>query len=160
MNKNNELMTSVGYDILVSELKDLKTNQRPKIVEEIDIARSHGDLKENAEYHAAKEKQSFIDGRISELSALLTKAKIVDPSKLDHSRICFGSTVKIINLDTQKITTYTLSGILESNPDENIIYYNTPIGTQLINKKVGDIAEINLPTGLNELEILDISYKA
>ena len=158
MNEANELMTQQGYDNLVEEIKDLRNNQRIKIVEEIEIARSHGDLKENAEYHAAKEKQSFIDTRIAEVSSVIAKAKIIDPATLEHTRVSFGSTVELLNLDTDKKVTYKIAGMNESNPDENIIYYNSPLAKQLLNKECGEEVEITLPSGINEFEILNIKY--
>ena len=157
---NKEPMTEYGYNKLRAELKDLQEVQRPHIVKEIDIARSHGDLKENAEYHAAKEKQAFIESRITELSTMLANAQIIDPSKLEHKKVSFGSTIKILNLDTDKELTYTIVGALESTPQKGLISSSSPIAKSLIGKEVGEEVTIKLPSGESDFEILEIGYKA
>ncbi len=154
-----ELMTDYGYIKTTTELKDLKENQKPAIIKEVDIARSHGDLKENAEYHAAKEKQAFIVSKISELSDLISRAEVIDPSSLEHLVVSFGSTVKVVDLDTDREITYTLVGSIESDADNNLISYNSPLAKSLLGKKVGD--EIEFIIGNNEkyFEILEVSFK-
>lgn len=154
-----EPITQYGYEKLCAELKDLKENQRPNIVKEIDIARGHGDLKENAEYHAAKEKQLFIEARINDLSLLLANAQIIDPSVLNHDKVSFGSSVKILNLDSEKTFSYTIVGSIESDPSKGLISFGSPIAKSLIGKSVGDEVSIVLPNGENDFEILEIYYK-
>lgn len=154
-----EPITQYGYEKLTSELKNLKEVERPNIVKEIDIARSHGDLKENAEYHAAKEKQLFIEARINELSLMLANAQVIDPASLEHQKVSFGSTVKILNLDNDKTFSYTIVGSIESDPSKGLISFGSPIAKSLIGKSVGDEVSITLPSGETDFEILEISYQ-
>lgn len=152
-------MTNYGYELLCEELKQLKEVERPNIIKEIDIARSYGDLKENAEYHAAKDKQLFIEARIAELSKMLANAQVIDPSTLPHSKVSFGSTVKILNLETDREVVYTIVGGIESDPARGLISFGSPIARSLLGKEEGDEVTIRLPSGESDFEILEVGYK-
>ncbi|CRF45087.1 transcription elongation factor GreA [Helicobacter heilmannii] len=154
-----EPMSAYGYEKICAELKKLKEIERPQIVKEIDRAREHGDLKENAEYHAAKEKQTFIEARINDLSRILANAQVIDPATLSHQRVSFGSTVKVLNLDNDKEFCYTIVGSMESDPTRGLISFGSPIAKSLMGKSKGDEVTVVLPSGESEFEILDIYYK-
>ncbi len=155
-----EPMTSEGYDKLTTELSDLKLVHRPKIIIAIEEARQLGDLKENAEYHAAKEDQANINKKIAEMEDMVTKAVVIDPSTLAHNKVSFGSTVTIIDVKTEEEITYTLGSFLDSNPDKGIISFNSPLAKQLLGKEEGDEFIARLPGGNKEFEVENITYKA
>lgn len=154
-----EPMTEYGYKKLCEELKNLKDVERPYIVKEIDTARSHGDLKENAEYHAAREKQAFIESRIAKLSSVLANVQIINPSTYAHNSVSFGSTIILLNIDNDTKMKYTIVGSYESNPEKGYISFHSPIAKSVLGKKVGDEVTIKLPKGENDFEILDIVYE-
>ncbi|MCI5968955.1 transcription elongation factor GreA [Helicobacter sp.] len=152
-------MTEYGYNKLIAELKNLKEIERPKNILEIDTAREHGDLKENAEYHAARERQLFLDARINELTQLVAEARVIDPTTLSHDKVSFGSTITLEDLDTEESCTYTIVGATESNPSKGLISYHSPLAKQLLGKVVGDEVGVILPKGRVDYAILDITYK-
>ena len=128
-------------------LKNLKEVERPHIVKEIDIARAHGDLKENAEYHAAREKQAFIEARIADLSQILANVQIIDPSSYEHKSVNFGSTIILQDLESEKKFQYTIVGSYESDPEKGYISFHSPIAKSVIGKNKGDEVSIKLPRG-------------
>ena len=151
-------MTAGGLAKLKSELENLKNSERPDIIKAIAEAREHGDLSENAEYHAAREKQSFIEGRISELENKISRAEVIDISSLDNSKITFGATVKITDLSNNKAHTYTIVGADESDIEKNLISISAPLGRAMINKTINDVIEVTTPGGVKEYLINSIKY--
>ena len=154
-----EPMTMYGYEKLQAEVKDLKVVKRPQVVKDIEDALEHGDLKENAEYHAAKEMQKNIDNRLAELAEVLGNSQIVDPSELEHARISFGSTIVMTDMDTDEELTYTIVGGSESNPDMGLISFGSPLAKQLLGKEEGDEVKVRLPGGEKEYEIDEVKYQ-
>jgi transcription elongation factor GreA len=152
-------MTVEGHRRLKEELEHLKKVERPAVVEEIETARAHGDLRENAEYHAAKEKQGFVEGRIREVEAKLANTEIIDPKKLSGDRVVFGATVTIYNFDTDEESTYQIVGDDEADIQENKISYKSPIARALIAKEVADEVKIETPGGVRHVEIVDVSFE-
>jgi len=154
-----EPITKLGLEKLKDELKDLKENKRPIIVSAISEARSHGDLKENAEYHAAKEQQSLNEGRIQEIEDLIARANVIDVTKLSNDgKVIFGSTVFLQNLDTNEHINYKIVGKDEADLKLKLIYFQSPIGKGLIGKNKKDLVEIKTPSGLKNFEIIDVKY--
>jgi len=152
-------LTVVGADKLREELKELKNVVRPRIVAAISEARAHGDLKENAEYHAAKEQQSFTEGRIADIEGKLSNAQIIDVTTIDAGgKVIFGSTVEIENIDTEEVVTYQIVGVDEADIKESRISVSSPIARALIGKEVEDVVTVNTPSGKKEYEILSIQY--
>ena len=159
MSMEKEPITVSGLKNLKSELENLKNVQRPKIVEAIAEARSHGDLKENAEYHAAKEQQALIESRVITINDLIARANIIDVTKIENNgKVIFGSTVKVKDLETDKIISYRLVGQEEADIKKNLIFFKSPIGKSLIGKNKGDMVIVNTPSGEKNLEILDVEY--
>jgi len=151
-------MTIQGYDKLKDELKQLISIDRPAVVRAISTAREHGDLKENAEYHAAKEQQGFIEGRIQELNTKLALANVIDITKLSGDKIVFGATVTFVEVDSDEEKNYQLVGDYESDIEQNKISIFSPIARALIGKSVGDTLAIPVPKGKIEVEILGIDF--
>ncbi|MCH7542474.1 MAG: transcription elongation factor GreA [Proteobacteria bacterium] len=152
-------MTSGGYERLVDELKHLKTVKRPQVIRAIAEAREHGDLSENAEYHAARDRQGFIEGRLAELEDKLSRAEVIDVSSLKGSVVRFGATVRIIDEDTDEKTTYQIVGADEADIDSGLLSVISPLGRALIGKKKGDEAEVSTPGGHRFYEIVSVRYK-
>jgi len=153
-------ITLLGSDDLKDELNQLKYTARPEVVAAIAEARAHGDLKENAEYHAAKEQQSFIEGRIQELEGVLSNAQIIDPTTLPKDgRVVFGVTVELLNIDNDDEVTYQIVGDYESDIKKNRISISSPIARALIGKEIDDIAVVKAPSGDIEYEIVAIKYE-
>jgi transcription elongation factor GreA len=152
-------ITVAGAERLRAELHELKTVQRPRIVTAIAEARSHGDLSENAEYHAAKERQGFIEGRISELEGKLGNAQIIDPATIEADGRCvFGATVELEEAKSGETVTYQIVGDDEADIKQGKISISSPIARALIGKSAGDVAEVRAPGGVREYEILDVKY--
>jgi len=152
-------MTKKGYEALEKELKKLKSEDRPTVIQAIATAREHGDLKENAEYHAAREQQSFIEGRIQELEAVTSKAQIIDISALNGDTVKFGARVLIVDENTDIEVTYQIVGHYEANADEGKLSVQAPVSRALIGKAVGDSVEVHTPQGKRSYEILEVSFQ-
>ena len=152
-------MTAEGLKKLRQELDNLKNSERPNVIKAIAEAREHGDLSENAEYHAARERQSFIEGRIAELENKITRAEVIDTSKLDNSKVTFGATVVLTDLETEKKNTYKIVGADEADIEKNLISVSAPLCKAMINKRVEDVFEVQTPKGIKEYQISSINFK-
>ena len=152
-------MTREGFDKLKSELDELKQKQRPQVIKAISDAREHGDLSENAEYHAAREKQSFIEGKISELENKVSRAEIIDPKTISSSSVTFGATVQIIDLENGKQQEYKIVGVDESDIEKKLISINAPICKAMLNKSIEDVFLVDTPNGSKEYQIKKIYFK-
>ncbi|MDQ7075377.1 MAG: transcription elongation factor GreA [Gammaproteobacteria bacterium] len=153
-------LTLRGAEKLREELRILKTVERPKVIEAIAEARAHGDLKENAEYHAAREQQSFIEGRIKEIDGKLSNAQVIDITNIDaHGRVIFGATVDLLNVETDEEVTYQIVGEDEADIKQGMISVNSPIARALISKEEGDVADVRAPGGNIEYEIIEVKYR-
>jgi len=154
-----EPITVNGLKNLKSELDNLKNIQRPKIVEAIAEARSHGDLKENAEYHAAKEQQALIESRVIAINDLIARTNVIDVTKIENvGKVIFGSTVKVQDLETNKKITYRLVGQDEANIKKNLIFFKSPIGKALIGKNQREVVTVTTPSGERNFEVLGVEY--
>ncbi len=156
---DKEPITVQGLEKLKEELVFLKEKKRPEIVAAIAEARSHGDLKENAEYHAAKEQQAHTEGRIEEINDIIARANVIDVTKLTNDgKVIFGSSVFLINLDTSEKINYKIVGKDEADIKKKLIYFKSPMGKGLISKSKGDLVEIQTPAGSKNFEIKDVKY--
>lgn len=157
--EGREPITLEGHKALQEELKRLKITERPRVIEAIATARDHGDLSENAEYDAAKEKQAFVEGRIKEIDSKLACCEIIDISKLSGDKVVFGATVTICDVDADKEVTYKIVGLDEADVSAGRISVQSPIARGLIGKSVGDEVSITTPSGSKEYEIEDVTFK-
>jgi len=154
-----EPITATGLEVLKDELIFLKEKKRPKIVAAISEARSHGDLKENAEYHAAKEEQSHNEGRIAQINDIIARANVIDVTKINNDgKVIFGSTIDLENLDTGEKISYKIVGKDEADLQKKLIFFKSPIGRGLIGKNKNDLVEIKTPAGVKNFEIKDVKY--
>ena len=151
-------ITPEGAVRLREELINLKSVQRPAVIQAIAVAREHGDLSENAEYHAARDKQSFIEGRIKDIENKLALAEVIDPSKLAGNRVAFGATVKLSNTDTGEEVTYRILGADESDLAKGSISITSPLARSLLGKEVGDEVKVRMPGGERTYEVLDVAF--
>lgn len=151
-------MTVSGYDELDAELKRLKGPERQRIIQAISEARAHGDLSENAEYHAAKEQQSHNEGRVMELEDMINRADVIDPTSLSGANVKFGATVRLVDEDTDNEVTYQIVGDFEADLEKGKISISSPIARALIGKETGDSVEVNTPGGGKSYEILGVKY--
>jgi len=152
-------ITLQGFERLQEELKTLKSEERPAVIRAIAAAREHGDLSENAEYHAARERQSFIEGRIAELEDKISRAEVIDPSKLSGEVAKFGATVTLADCDTDEEKTYQLVGETESDISSGLLSIASPLARALIGKGVGDVVEVVTPGGQKDYEVVTVQYK-
>ncbi len=152
-------LTVRGAEMLKAELQRLKSVERPSVIEAIAEARAQGDLSENAEYEAAKERQAFVEGRIAELEAKISNAQVIDPTELNaDGRVVFAATVKLLDMESDDEVTYQIVGDDEADIKEGKVSINSPISRAMIGKEAGDVAEVVAPGGIREYEILDVLY--
>jgi transcription elongation factor GreA len=159
MTMNKVPMTEEGFQALDEEFKRLKADERPAVIQAIAEAREHGDLSENAEYHAAKERQGWIEGRLAELEDKIARAQVIDVSKLNGDTVMFGATVTVVDEDTDEEAVYKVVGEDESDVKAGKISLSSPIARSMMNKEVGDVIEVNAPGGLKSYEILKVEWK-
>ncbi|WP_426026806.1 transcription elongation factor GreA [Brevundimonas sp. TWP2-3-4b2] len=152
-------MTAEGYRVLDDQLKQLKSVERPSVISAISEAREHGDLSENAEYHAAKERQGWIEGQIADIEDKISRAQVIDVSKLNGSQVKFGATVTVVDEDTEEEARYQIVGEHEADVKAGKVSIASPIARSLISKEVGDVVEVNTPGGVKAYEILKVEWK-
>ncbi|QHI95858.1 transcription elongation factor GreA [Aristophania vespae] len=152
-------MTAQGLQRLEDELRRLKTEDRPAVIRAIAEARAHGDLSENAEYHAARDRQSFIEGRVLELESLISTAEVIDPSTLSGNRVQFGALIKLVDEETDKESSYQIVGVHEADIKEKRLSISSPLAKALIGKEVGDTVSVPAPGGDRTYEILEVIYR-
>tara|TARA_B100000686_G_scaffold351147_2_gene449068 strand:+ start:373 stop:858 length:486 start_codon:yes stop_codon:yes gene_type:complete len=155
---SREPMTISGFNKLETELKTLKTTERPNVIKAIEEARAHGDLSENAEYHAAKERQAMIEGRIADLEDKLSRAEVIDPTKLSGENVTFGATVTLIDEDTDEKVTYQIVGSEESDIKKGLLSITSPVAKALIGKSKGEQVEVKTPKGIKDYEIVNVEF--
>jgi len=152
-------MTADGFQRLEEELRHLKMNERPAVIRQIAEAREHGDLSENAEYHAARERQSFIEGRVAELEDKIARAEVIDVSKLSGKQVKFGATITVVDEDTEEKNSYQIVGPDEADIREKRLSITSPLARAVIGKKVGDTVEVTTPNGSKSYEIVRVAFK-
>lgn len=152
-------MTASGYDRLQEELKRLKTEERPRVIRDLETARAHGDLSENAEYEAAKERQSFIEGRIGEIEDKTRRAEVIDVTKLSGDNVKFGATIQLVDESTDEESTFQIVGADESDIKAGLLSVDAPLARALISKSAGDTVEVSTPSGFRSYEILKVQYR-
>jgi transcription elongation factor GreA len=157
MDKNP--ITPEGYEKLREELHNLRSVERPKVIKMIAVAREHGDLSENAEYHAARDKQSFIEGRVKDLENKLARAEVIDPTKLSGTRVAFGARVKVSNTQTEEQAEYRIVGADEADLASGSISITSPMARSLLGKEVGDEVKVRMPGGERVFEVLEVTFK-
>ncbi|MDP3657189.1 MAG: transcription elongation factor GreA [Brevundimonas sp.] len=152
-------MTAGGYRVLDDQLKQLKSVERPSVISAISEAREHGDLSENAEYHAAKERQGWIEGQIADIEDKISRAQVIDVSRLNGNQVMFGATVTVVDEDTEEESRYQIVGEHEADVKAGKVSIASPIARALISKEVGDVVEVNTPGGVKAYEILKVEWK-
>jgi len=149
--------THSGLEVIKAELSKLKSEDRPQVIKAIAEAREHGDLSENAEYHAARDRQSFIEGRVAELEDVISRAEVIDPSKLSGETVTFGTRIVVVDEETDQESTYSIVGPYEADLSKGLISTSSPIAKGLIGKRIGDSAEVRTPGGIKSYEVVKIS---
>ena len=156
---NRMPMTAEGAELLRRQLDELKSVERPRVIQALAEARAHGDLSENAEYHAARERQGFIEGRIATIEEALAIAEIIDVTKIDaEGKIVFGATIELFNLDTEQEVRYQIVGEMEADIGQGLLSVTAPIARAMIGKEEGDVIQVNAPGGIGEYEVLSVAY--